>query len=439
MNPDRKIFRKKDKACRLAGNAAAYLTGDLNDEERQAFERHLAACPDCARELESARRIIGVMKTLEPAGVPHDLTPAILARVDPRYPGRQTPTFRHIHAIAAALSLLLGGAIGFQALHKQHAVSRLSRPVTGLNQQMASACGGAVAWLCRTQEPDGSWNAAAWGGDKQFGLALSSLAVMAILGSEPVSEERAATVRKAVGYLVKQQDTTGTFGPLFSSAPYNQGITTLALLRAFNEFHDEGLRQPIDKAVAAICRNQAPEGGWGYCGETAQQPNLSVTLWQTEALKLAVRLGWNKARPNVQRAVHWVASIADDRGSFGYQRANDIPSETQTLTAMGAMAILNAHDNTISPDHRKLIFDELWKSAMSSNKTSDYYRTYFLTATMKDLPDTTNVNQLAIIRRSIVHGQIALGSEKGSWPPNDRWGSIGGRVYATAMASLSLE
>jgi hypothetical protein len=76
---------------------------------------------------------------------------------------------------------------------------------------------------------------------------------------------------------------------------------------------------------------------------------------------------------------------------------------------------------------------------MSASGTSDYYRAYFLTAAMKEMPGAASANQLAMIRGSLVGGQVALGTEKGSWPPNDRWGGVGGRIYATAMASLSLE
>jgi predicted anti-sigma-YlaC factor YlaD len=35
----------------------AYLDNELNDEQRQAFEEHLASCPDCARGLGEFRRL----------------------------------------------------------------------------------------------------------------------------------------------------------------------------------------------------------------------------------------------------------------------------------------------------------------------------------------------------------------------------------------------
>lgn len=35
----------------------AYLDGELNDEQRRAFEQHLAGCPDCTREMAEFTRL----------------------------------------------------------------------------------------------------------------------------------------------------------------------------------------------------------------------------------------------------------------------------------------------------------------------------------------------------------------------------------------------
>jgi len=434
--------RSDDEArlCRQAGDAAAYLLGELSDAERQGFEAHVAVCAGCAGELEGARRAIGALKTLAPVAVTRDFAPEVLARLESTLSWeRRALAVRRVLAAAALFLLLLGGALCFRAFFRQGPGGGAVAGAMAADSPMSAANSEALAWLGRTQEPDGSWTAAQWGGDPQFDVALTSLAVLALLGPEPVSPDRAAAVRKAVGYLVRQQDAKGAFGPSFSNGPYNQGLASLALLRAFQALHDESLRPPIERAVAVLCARQTPEGGWGYWGGAAQEPNLSVTLWQTEALKLAVKLGWNEARPNVRRAVRWVASVADDRGSFGYRRANDFPAGSQTLAAMGAVAVLNDHDKSVPPDRRELIRAKVLESAVSSLGAPDYYRVYFLTAAMKALPDGAGASQLALVRGHLVGGQIALGAQRGSWPPTDRWGTVGGRVYATAMASLSLQ
>lgn len=49
----------------------AYLDNELNEEQRRAFEQHLASCPECAREMEEFSRLKQVTDSvtlLEPEG-----------------------------------------------------------------------------------------------------------------------------------------------------------------------------------------------------------------------------------------------------------------------------------------------------------------------------------------------------------------------------------
>jgi len=41
--------------------------------------------------------------------------------------------------------------------------------------------------------------------------------------------------------------------------------------------------------------------------------------------------------------------------------------------------------------------------------------------------------------RVLTKHQVKAGPERGSWNPDGVWGEVGGRVYSTAMATLSLE
>ena len=52
-------------------------------------------------------------------------------------------------------------------------------------------------------------------------------------------------------------------------------------------------------------------------------------------------------------------------------------------------------------------------------------------------PDWEHWN--AAMRDHLVATQATSGHEKGSWHFPDRWGDIGGRLYTTAMCTLTLE
>ncbi len=364
--------------------------------------------------------VMACLKSLPPVVVSHDLAPEILARVRAEQRVRLTVRFcvYAVASAAAALVLLLGGLWLFGAKS------------TDPGRQ-------AVAWLCRTQEPDGSWSAAKWGGNKQFEVALTGLSLITLLdgasGGNPA-------VERAIAYLIRQQQADGQFGDRFSASPYNHGIATLALAKAYETRKNERLRLALDRAVAVICACQQADGGWGYQTEARSEANLSITLWQIEALRHAAAQGWTQARPNVERGLRWMTDVASDDGSFGYQRRGDTQVDaSQTLTAMGAMSLLDpVHAVLVSPGRRQAIKAQMQRLAATPGPDMDYYRRYFLAAALKKMDEESAHRGLAEIRHELVTRQIKHGTEVGSWKADDRWSSSGGRIYATAMASLSL-
>ena len=362
--------------------------------------------------------VVARLKSVAPVVVSHDLTPEILVRVK-RETAKRQKVWRVISSLAAAatVALLLGG---FWMVN--------SKPADPGRQ--------AVAWLCQTQESDGSWSTARWGGDKHFEVALTGLSLMTLLEGN----EGAKSADRAIAYLIRCQQGNGQFGEFFSGSPYNQGIATLALAKAYETRKDESLRIALDRAVSAICTRQYPDGGWGYHKEVRPASNLSITLWQIEALRLAAAQGWTQARPNVERGLRWMAGVASDDGSFGYRASGDTPGgASQTLTAMGAMSLLDgAHANLVSPGRRQAIKAQMAKMAASPGPDMDYYRRYFLSAALKQMNETPARKGLATLRRDLLTQQVKRGAEAGSWKADDRWGSSGGRIYATAMGSLSL-
>lgn len=371
-------------------------------------------------------RLLARLKSVAPVKVSHDLAPEILAKV--RSAGTERTIFQRIViplAAAATIALLLGGLW-------------LSggKPVDPGSQ--------AVAWLCQTQEPDGSWSTARWGGDKHFEVALTGLSLMTLLdesGKSSSSPEVDRAVGRAIEYVVRCQQADGQIGESFSGTPYNQGIATLALAKACGiRKDDEALRMALDRAVSAICSNQYKDGGWGYRNEAHPASNMSITLWQVESLRLASLQGRGQLRPAIERGLRWMAGVASDDGSFGYQARGDTPGgASQTLTAMGAMSLLDpAHVGLVPPGRRQAIKAQMQRLAASPGPDLDYYRRYFLAAALKNMDEATARQDLSSLRRDLLAHQVRQGADAGSWKPDDRWASSGGRIYATAMASLSL-
>ena len=371
------------------------------------------------------------LRQIPPATLSRDLAPDILARIKAeaqRKAGKLT-LWRKVYPLAAAATVALLLGVGWWM---RYGVNRATVTALSPSQQ-------AVLWLCRTQEPDGSWSTARWGGDKQFEVALTALSLMTVLDEGSASSEREAIVNRAVDFLVKQQGADGQFGGPFASSPYNQGIATLALIQAYRARRNDDLKVVVDHALAALCEQQHRDGGWGYRNEASPVSNLSLTLWQIEALRLAATVDWPGVRPNLARGLRWVASVADDDGTFGYRQQRDFPTGSTTLTAMGAMSVLGeATSQLVSPARRQAITAQVRRQAASAAPDCDYYREYFLAAALRTMEAEASRRSLQILQQNLIAQQVRQGPETGSWNADDRWSSAGGRVYATAMAAMSI-
>lgn len=61
-----------------------YEEGTMSEEERGAFERHMALCPPCERFLVSYRATGRTLKMLKPTEIPADLARTVTAFVRAR-------------------------------------------------------------------------------------------------------------------------------------------------------------------------------------------------------------------------------------------------------------------------------------------------------------------------------------------------------------------
>lgn len=418
----------KSAECRHRADVAEYVRGELDAAACSAMDAHLSGCVACRAAVEDARRVMARLGADPDVAVSRDQVTLVLDRIAKRPVVMWSPWVRGL-AAAAGLALLLGGWVWLRGGHGS-AVSAKDDPLPA-----------AAAWLCETQEADGSWSTARWGGRPQFEVALTGLSLMALLQEEDRTDAGQAAVDRAVGYLVSQQDDAGRIGPAFDAELYNQGIATLALVRAYQARRTEALRKVLDKSLVRMESLQNPDGGWGYQNTMDKESNMSMTLWQVEALRLAGKAGWESGRERAARGLRWMTRMVSRNGSFGYRQPGDVEGKSQTLTAMGAMSLADGGEGfLLSPEVSRAVREQVARVADGMEPDMDYYRRYFLAATLKKMgEEPAAVRRLTDLRKQLVARQVGDGVYRGSWPADDQWGSAGGRVYATAMASLSLQ
>ncbi len=422
--------------CPVEEDIVAYLRDELELLEKEKIDKHLAGCSLCHANAESFRETI---RELERPGEPPlscDLTSAILARFpqetwnrDQPSPFRKTPFLRLLLRMAAGLVIAVG--IGYVTRH-----SWLS-PRSG----QARAREQGLLWLVHAQEKSGQWDPVQWGGEREYTVGLTGMALLSVVRSGDDLPGREKSIEQAVAFLLKQQAQSGRLGDEFAGTMYNHGIASVALLEAYNSTRDPDLVKPIEEALAFMRTRQLRSGGWGYKRGSSESANTSISVWPLQALLLAARMGLEDADRALERGLAWLVTVVDHRGQFGYAQLQQRPEGSNALTAMGAYCVLKAVNEgvQINPEIRGKIEMALARQSGEETQKTDFYRTYFQVCALKEAHADKWVESLAALRDDLVSSRQQSGPNEGSWNPEDQWGSVGGRIYSTALASLSLE
>ena len=325
-------------------------------------------------------------------------------------------------AMTAGLSLALG--------------SGTARADQKIDASLKSASG----FLLAQQQPKGMFGT-------QFPMAMTSLAILSLAAagnqpSDPTPQGQA--MRKGIDYILLPENQTkdGYFGKVDNSRMYGHGITTLMLSEMVgmgaDDKQDALMRQKLKLGVQLILRAQAmrkPEissGGWLYEPDSAGS-DLSVTCWQTMAMRAAQNAGMEVPREAVDKVVGYMKRMympvpgstgANAAGGFGYSA----PSTETSTTSEGllAMQVCGQYDakETIAAGNHLLQVD--------INKASHpFYTFYYYAQGMYQRGGKYAEAAKKLIPEIILPKQQADGSFLGE-------DEGGGKVYTTTMAMLAL-
>jgi hypothetical protein len=421
-----------DPECPQAVKAAAWASGDLDLASQRVYLKHLTHCPCCTAELAAFQKTVAQLRAMRiPGAEPSaDLTRRIMAALPPDA-FRITPFTRMLSfvrrnralaAAAAAAAVLVAGLGAWQA--------SLHRPADTHPATLAGC-----SWIARQQEADGSWDPARNGGASIYRPALTALASLALMRE---SGRYSREIRIACAALQQSQDADGAFGPDHSGRMYNQALATWALLAAYGNGQPPELKGAIDKALTFIRARQQPSGGWGYFASVDDPANTAVTAWQIQVLARARQAGWDDAGGHLRKGLNWLRQRTDASGQFGYTATRGDASTTPTLNAMGAYTLLTAGGSrpeliqTAATTLNRMRIDPLADTAQDS----DLYRAFFTAAAWDASGDGKRANQ---VRADVCSRREIRGANKGSWTPADNWSKVGGRLYATSLAVLTLQ
>lgn len=327
----------------------------------------------------------------------------------------------------------------------------------GASKESEAAVDAALIWFAAHQAVDGSWstemtdkpcNGQCRHGTVEIGspkrIAATGLALLCFLGAGHTHKQGdyRDVVYKAIHYLTNAIKTTvpnardfrlnGRFLDDNSQYEmYEHGIAVLAMCEAYEMTGDSILRNACDAGIDFIQRSQHADGSWGY--RPTASGDLSIVGWQMMALKSAKKIGL-KVRPEViQRLDKFLDSQQSESGAYyGYRSTQREPC----TTAIGLMLRLYRGWSRTDP---RILKGTQYIADLGPSIDGiyyNYYATQLLFHMKYDKWSEWNVTN----RDFLVREQAKDGHEKGSWYfGRSHFNQVGGRLYCTAMATLTLE
>jgi hypothetical protein len=386
-------------------------------------------------------------------------------RTDPEFvkPDRRTPRRDATNDDRIAAALLGGGAggdprdfmyLGGGGMTARSPEGRIEYGnLYGATAASEQAVEKALRWLAEHQRSDGSWSfnldhppcegrcrdGRPRGDDTPTpATAATGLALLAFLGAGYTSHEGPyqETVSKGLYYLRSAVlETNRGYDWQQAGSMYGHGIAMLALSEALGmtklqgEF-DTDLLHYVTEGARFTVNAQHSSGSWGYV--PGSPGDTTITGWQVLSLVGAVKAGVPLSGQTFRSAEVFLMNVREEpHYRFGYRTAE--AERTTTAIALTLLLYLGQQPGYTPFDR------ELDKIAKEGPTLTNVYHDYYATLALHHVRHRDWEAWNERLRDHLVRSQSTEGHEAGSWHFKDRWGSIGGRVYTTAMCTLILE
>lgn len=318
------------------------------------------------------------------------------------------------------------------------------------------AVAGALNWLARHQQSNGSWSVnrfqnrckdgtctGSGSSDSEMGgTALGLLPFLAAGQTHVQKGPYQKTISNAVQYITKNQKSNGELDST-QQPMYAHGLATIALCEAYGMSRDPALARAAQSAVNYIQSAQNDQGGWRYFPRTTDS-DTSVFGWQMMALKSAMMAGLSIDPAKLQLGRRWLKTVSEGEhnpaavGQFGYRE------KAPPTPCMSAVALLILQYTGSDRDDPLMVGGIKYLMAnMPAIRDRNTYYWYYATQVLHNVtgPDWDAWNRH--MRRILVETQNKTGCATGSWDPSkpdtDMWGQQGGRLMMTSLSALTLE
>jgi hypothetical protein len=315
----------------------------------------------------------------------------------------------------------------------------------GATPESEAAVERGLNWLLAHQFSDGSWHFdhtlvggpcngyCRHPGTHGTSTGATAMALLAFYGAGythkkgPYQQE----LNRGLYYLGSRMLLTQNGGDLQEGTMYAQGLSAIALCEAYAMSGDENLRPFAEQAIRFILYAQDKKGGgWRY--SPGEPGDTTMHGWQLMSLKSASLAGLSVPSPAWLLAGEFLDSVQADNGAaYGYRTPQRLP----TTSAVGLLCRMYMGWDR---KHEALARGVARLDKLGPSPTNMYYN-YYATQVMHHYDGDPWQRWNAKMREHLIATQARSGHESGSWHFDDQHGNVGGRLYTTAMAVMTLE
>ncbi len=312
-----------------------------------------------------------------------------------------------------------------------------------------------IAWLARTQGPEGNW--------ESNDLGLVSMGALAFLaaGHTPGVGQYGKNVDRALNYVLKSAKPSGLLNVADGQRDmYNHGLSTFVLGQAYGMTSDPRIGPVLDRSLKLIANTQCNDGGWDYRAKPqANGHDLSLAVMQAKALRSAVDSGLEVQPEVIDLAIRSVrehykpadgqrnASEADQQrmaGQFTYDKGGG-----QATVAMAAAGVVCLQEFGQYDDWRIGKNMEVIAAAIREQKPApksgqvpfDGYTLYYVGQALYQVGGQNWIDYYPRLRDHLVAAQVAEPANNlrdGMWQSGGHVGGHPGELYGTAVACFVL-
>ena len=354
-----------------------------------------------------------------------------------------TATKNSAVASNAAAPRVVGGGIEGRDADSRAAIAA----ARGGTPESEAAVEAGLRWIIEHQNysADGGWSfqlacqKCRNSGSSESHNAATGLSLMALLGAGYTHREGPyqENVQRGLDSLIHFQNNRksefgGPFVDVTGAGMYTHAICTIAIAEAYAMTQDPALEESLVLAHQYILNAQHKKGGWRY--RPNKPGDMLITGWQVMALKSLERCGISTPTDVYDRTIEFVESLEESNGTH-YRYIESEPSSRAVPTAVG---LLNQMYLQWPQDHPSL---QDGAGLLVNRRVSkdDIYLNFYTTLLLHHLQHENWDYWNEAVRERLIKTQSTRGHEAGSWHFKHQHGDVGGRLYTTTLAVMTLE